>query len=105
MDVYKLILGEFTMLDNTSKLFCRMKYLCQEDRSLFVCVIIYSLTLFIDYLTPLGYADWLFYLIPLMPAFTFKRSQIIYVPTMATVLIFIGIFLSPQGINLIVAVF
>jgi len=93
------------MINNTSKLFCRMKYLCQENESLFLCVIIYSLTSAIDSLTPLGYAVWPFYLIPLMPVFTFKRSQILYIPTMGTVFIFICIFLSSSSIPLIVAVF
>lgn len=59
----------------------------------------------IDLLTPVGYADYLLYLIPLLVVAPVLRSlYILYFPTVSTLLIGLGFFLSPSGGDLKMAV-
>ena len=57
-----------------------------------------ALTLLIflfDTITPLGYADWAFYLLPLLAA---RRSRhLLYFPAIMTLFLALGYFLSPPG--------
>ncbi|MFO0752107.1 MAG: diguanylate cyclase [Thermodesulfovibrionales bacterium] len=60
----------------------------------------------LDLLTPLGYAEWLGYLVPLLffPS-SARRTYILFLPAVGTLLIVVGFFLSPPGVQPVIAVF
>ncbi len=59
-----------------------------------------------DWLTPLGYAEWLLYLIPLLlTRWTPQPRNPVVLAAICTVLVIVGFFLSPQGIDTNVAIF
>src|ERR1700690_2306476 len=54
----------------------------------------------LDIITPVGFAAWLFYLLPiLLISKTAKRNHIFVVTTICTVLMFIGLMFSPPGVE------
>lgn len=60
----------------------------------------------LDWITPLGYAEWLLYVVPMLLAIKLARRRYgYYIAALCTLLIVAGFFLSPSGIIASVAIF
>ncbi|MGI4812029.1 MAG: response regulator [Janthinobacterium lividum] len=69
-------------------------------------ILIMALVTAVDYVTPLGYAVWILYLIPCALAmFSSKRYLPVYAATAATVLIIGGLYFSPPGVSVKYTIF
>jgi PAS domain S-box-containing protein len=69
------------------------------NRTLLACVAICLAILVFDASTPLGYAEWMLYLLPLLLAFwRLHRRQLAYVASLSMVFLGLGFVLSPAGI-------
>jgi Na+/H+ antiporter NhaD/arsenite permease-like protein len=68
------------------------------NRKLSVAIAITLGIFVLDVLTPVEYAEWVLYLIPtFIAASSLRLSYIFYVPSVCTLLVALGYFLSPPG--------
>jgi PAS domain S-box-containing protein len=77
----------------------------RKDSLVFIAAGLSLLVLITDLLTPLGYAVWLFYMVPIALLFSSLNPKTLFVAaTWCSVLIVAGLFLSPPGVAASVAV-
>jgi two-component system sensor kinase len=68
------------------------------NRKLSVAIAITLGVFVLDVLTPVEYSEWVLYIIPtVIAASSLRRSYIFYVPSICTLLVVLGYFLSPPG--------
>ena len=80
----------------------------EEERIivLLACTVVYLGILVIDLRTPLGAAEWMLYMVPVLTAFRFlSRRQIVLLCSFGTFLMAVGFVFSPQGMAWQVALF
>ncbi|MGV3741438.1 MAG: response regulator [Burkholderiaceae bacterium] len=83
-----------------------MLLLTQDERTLYFYLIGSSiLVFFLDAITPLGYAEWIFYLVPVALCSLGRKPQLPFVTAfLLTPLLILGYVLSPEGANELVAI-
>jgi len=83
-----------------------MPSLDQSNRSWYAYVTSLSVLVFIvDALTPLGYAEWAFYVLPVALCMLQSRPQLPFIVSLALMpLVLFGFILSPPGVNPTVAI-
>jgi signal transduction histidine kinase/CheY-like chemotaxis protein len=75
------------------------------DKYVLIAVFIAGIVLIIDFLTPLGFSEWVFYIIPLLVVSeNRKRMHLWLTLLLCSALVIIGYFISPPGIDPSIAV-
>ncbi|MEW5894956.1 MAG: ATP-binding protein [Candidatus Omnitrophota bacterium] len=76
-----------------------------RNQALYNALLIYMIAFIIDILVQLGYANWVLYQIPLLLIFSIDKERIILLPVLGTILMVIGLIVSPPVVAPVMAVF